>query len=705
MSKREAEKQLTKNDSAFSGNSEQDIIDYAKQAPKEILLQRKIAVPQSRKKKYKELPTHSNPFANLSGLNGTQVSTLPIQPSTSSSFVPLFQQEKERVPLESLDSTHSNPSSSLLSISEIRNEYELLLHQRSVNYFFHKAINTSINEDPFGDFTKICYEYINYREKIEKSKESNNYTHFENKEHISSDKSSENIFSQQSYSLVPHTSNSNNTSTFVHPKSSFDYENETKNSPFLFPKKHDDKNMDKNDNLQSNKPPLSSFVTPTIKNSQNIQSAFEFQAADTKNALKTGFSFKNINNFNTSTEKKVQDQLNEQQSKSEAKTMSTMSSATTTGFSAFSSAFEANNSVNKNISDSTNFSFVPKINEIEQNSSFEIKKPSIETNTKTVIEEKDNKNLFNFTSVPKTETNTKTVIEEKDNKNLFNFTSVPKTETNIKTAIEEKDSKNLFNFTSVPKTETNTNTSTASLFNFEPTTSKNSNSDFSWTPDKGIKFAPSPSKDAGNPVGKAPTFQFVNPLSTGNIGNEVPQYKPVESVGFEFGNKINTNFSFGQPSAFSSSFMNFEQKNIPVAESTENDMFPQEPRTNDHLIAAKGEGEENEDIIFTAKAKIYKYSVKENRFSDLGIGILKLNVDKDTSKARVLARLEGSGKVIINAGLQKDFQYLITGKKSVKIPAIPRDGTGIDTYLVRVRDEETSKKLADLLESKKLGKQ
>lgn len=43
MSKREAERQLTKNDTIFSGNSEQDIVDYAKQAPKEVLLQRKYA--------------------------------------------------------------------------------------------------------------------------------------------------------------------------------------------------------------------------------------------------------------------------------------------------------------------------------------------------------------------------------------------------------------------------------------------------------------------------------------------------------------------------------------------------------------------------------------------------------------------------------------------------------------------------------------
>ncbi|CCJ28292.1 unnamed protein product [Pneumocystis jirovecii] len=169
MSKREAERQLTKNDTIFSGNSEQDIVDYAKQAPKEVLLQRKIAVPQSRKKRCAELSsTYSNPFANLSESNKSQTFALPIQPPTSAfSFTqPLKQEKKEDTSFKPLNQ-HLNPP---LFSDETKNDYDLFLRQRSVNYFFQKAINTSINNDPFGDLTKICHEYIGYREEIDKSK-------------------------------------------------------------------------------------------------------------------------------------------------------------------------------------------------------------------------------------------------------------------------------------------------------------------------------------------------------------------------------------------------------------------------------------------------------------------------------------------------------------------------------------------------------
>ncbi|KAG5518252.1 hypothetical protein PMAC_003048 [Pneumocystis sp. 'macacae'] len=667
MSKREAEKQLTKNDVIFSGNSEQDIVDYAKQAPKEVLLQRKIAVPQSRKKRCAQLSsTYSNPFANLSESNRTQASTFSIQPPVSAfSFPdPLKQGKKEDTSFKPLNPVHSSPP---LFNEKTKNDYELFLHQRSVNYFFQKAVNVSISKDPFGDLTKICYEYINYREKIDKSNELNSCKYPEDNQSIlMQEEPSKNSSSKQSCEFISKTNNSINTSVLAHSNNTPDYKNEmVKNRSFSFVEKHTEEN-EKNieevkDNSHLNKSSFSDFITSTKKNNENILSAFETQTANDKSIFQTSFTFENTNNFSKAPiEKKIQDQSNtKDSSNTETKTISASLTTNTPGFSAFSNISESKSPiVNENIDlNPINFSFITETNKTEQ--------------------------------IP------------------FSF-EVKSNEVIDKPTINVDNSKNLFSFTSAPKIETNTsgNTNSTPIFSFGSTTKNTSSSNFSWTPDKGIKFAASPSKNVSNTMDKPPIFQFMNPLSTRNLNNEdISQHKSNESIGFEFGSKTNTGFSFGQSSTINSAFADFQQKNTSASETVDDNMFPQEPRTNDHLIAGKGEGEENEDVIFTAKAKIYKYIIKENRFSDLGIGILKLNVDKDTLRARVLARLEGSGKVILNVGLQKDFQYLTTGKKSVKIPAIPKEGMGIDTYLVRVRDEETSKELADLLESKKLAKQ
>ncbi|EMR11212.1 hypothetical protein PNEG_00802 [Pneumocystis murina B123] len=663
MSKREAEKQITKNDSIFSGNTEQEVVDLAKQASKEVLLKRKIAVPQSLKKRYSEqISTHSSPFANLQEPNGKQLSTSCSTqfPTSTFSFVPPFQQEKkEKTSVESLESLSNPPS---LLKNDIKNEYDLFLHRRSVNYFFQKAIDASITEDPFGDLSIACQEYIDYRKQIDKSTELSDY--------IQSDTKKDTAVSKEQ-------TNKSSDDSFISPKGAFDCKNkENKNSLFSFLKKPEEK-MDENiqvkmHTVDSNKLPSSTFGIHMKNDDENIQSAFGSPAAKNKSISETNFAIENTNNLSKTSQEKQENQSNTKHSlNSETKTVSTsfITNTPNTPTFSFPVVSQTNDSAtNKKITSISENLSVPKISKLEKSTfSFEVKKPDIEMSNKS-SNETHNKNLFSFTPITKTETNTPN-----------NANSTP-----------------IFNFgLSVP--------------------SKDISSDFSWTPNKGIKFATSPSNNNdnndnnnnnNNTADKTPKFQFLNPLSTGKFVNEnISQHKPNESVGFEFGSKTNPGFSFGQISTFNPTFTNFEQKNVSTTETAEDDVFPQEPRTNDDLIAAKGEGEENEDTIFTTKAKIYKYFVKENRFSDLGIGILKLNIDKDTSKARVLARLEGSGKVIINIGLQKDFQYLITGKKSVKIPAVSSEGTGIDTYLVRVRDEEISKELTDLLESKKLGKQ
>ncbi len=61
----------------------------------------------------------------------------------------------------------------------------------------------------------------------------------------------------------------------------------------------------------------------------------------------------------------------------------------------------------------------------------------------------------------------------------------------------------------------------------------------------------------------------------------------------------------------------------------------------------KGEGEENENILFSDRCKLYTF--KEKTWEDLGVILVKINQNNSTGKKRILGRVEGSGKLVLNS--------------------------------------------------------
>lgn len=334
-----------------------------------------------------------------------------------------------------------------------------------------------------------------------------------------------------------------------------------------------------------------------------------------------------------------------------------------------------------------------------------------------------------------------------------------------------------FSFKSPAKPESKENEEKSPIAPSSSSAEKAGN-DFSWTPDRGIKFGDS-STSTGKPT--APVFGFNNPLTSPTQRSTEPNADPKPaSMGFSFGQSAaNTGFSFGQASssaetkkdsAFSVSTskpafsfgqsagssnttqsdtsattskpafsfgsaaptFSFGASSTPTfsfsapkkateelstkatdggneekadVEEDDGDAMPEEPRTNDALIAGPAAGEEDEDEVYAIpRAKLFKYKsdVTGGAFpwSDLGVCIIRVLVHKETKKARILARAEGAGAVRLNARLYPHLKYTHEGKANVKLFDLV-SATQTSTYLIKTKEKDVSMKLVEVLNDNK----
>jgi hypothetical protein len=307
----------------------------------------------------------------------------------------------------------------------------------------------------------------------------------------------------------------------------------------------------------------------------------------------------------------------------------------------------------------------------------------------------------------------------------------------------------------------------APVFNFKPSESvatpkktAEGGKNFSWTPDKGVKF--SNGNDEASAKLASSAFSFTNPLAMPANADKDDATK--QATAFQF-NKPSTGFSFGQgsePPAGSSSktpTFNFastgssssmfgsapapssnatptftfgfgakpadtRSETVSAAENVakekqgeaqgeaeeDGDNMPEEPRTNDALIA-QGAGEEDEEALWQQDGRVYKWveqpddAEEQSRFVDKGKCNIKLNKHKSTGKCRIIARAEGAGSIRLNARLYAHFRYTFEGSPkgksaSVKV-SVMGDDSKVESWLVRVRDPAQAQSLADLLNEHK----
>ncbi|CAE6422611.1 unnamed protein product [Rhizoctonia solani] len=221
-------------------------------------------------------------------------------------------------------------------------------------------------------------------------------------------------------------------------------------------------------------------------------------------------------------------------------------------------------------------------------------------------------------------------------------------------------------------------------------------------------------------------FAFTNPLSTpgtpfafgaGSPKGNTTTAKPAGSVGFSFGasppRKEPTSFPFGAvsgptstagtPKSEAGAATSDEDKDKPKeGESTET-KADEEPDTD--KAQTSGAGEENEDTIFGARARVLRFY--NQAWVGVGIGQFKIKYDRETKKRRVLHRLEGTGRVVLNCGLFNEMNPVLESKGLMRFTALDDQGHPM-LYRVKVKTEAEAESLTnslkDAIEAEKAGK-
>lgn len=288
---------------------------------------------------------------------------------------------------------------------------------------------------------------------------------------------------------------------------------------------------------------------------------------------------------------------------------------------------------------------------------------------------------------------------------------------------DKKVSSGPFKFDS-PKSET-----TKVTFN---TPSGEAVKDHTWQPSQGIVFGSAPkSEDKEEEKKDKPAFSFGSASSSssaapsfsfGSKEADKSESKPGFSFGsastdkpaFSFGSKAASTapnpFSFGSSApaaaaapaaapAFGVASGNLFKKDETKTETAEAGEPDDTPKTvtDSEDLSGQGPGEENEDNVAEYRVKLHKLA--DGKWETIGVGQLRVLVDKDTKKARILMRAEQSGRVVLNCVVRKELTYSAL-KNNVNIVDFDENSKPVK-YLAKIKTAAEADKLSGKIEEVK----
>lgn len=204
------------------------------------------------------------------------------------------------------------------------------------------------------------------------------------------------------------------------------------------------------------------------------------------------------------------------------------------------------------------------------------------------------------------------------------------------------------------------------------------------TPGTGLFGSTTPA--AAAPAGTG-LFGSKTPAGTGLFGSSSLK-APTPAAGASVFSHLSNNSSAAPSTATS--------ENASAAEDTEDDA---EPKLEQKNFAAGGIGEENEESLHEVRAKATKFDNEKKTWASQGVGVLRLLRNKDTSKVRMLLRMEPSGNVILNTFLSKTLDYTQSGP-NVKFP-LPVESGKMETWALRVKTADDAATLASKINENK----
>lgn len=242
-------------------------------------------------------------------------------------------------------------------------------------------------------------------------------------------------------------------------------------------------------------------------------------------------------------------------------------------------------------------------------------------------------------------------------------------------------------------------------------------SDHTWKVDSPIRFGDSNNPPALNVTSPSPS----KPAFSGLFGAPKPSSTPeaptkpassvfstplakTPSVGFSFGLKPATT-SLAPPSnngsnttsrATSPGVTTGESANESNADG-EDDKVEKQDQID---LTSLGPGEENEDVVLQVKAKALKWETDSSTWGSKGVGPLRVLKNRESHQTRVLLRQDPSGRIVLNFALSKSFTYESSQSKSVRVPFVS-ESSKIETWVIKVANDDDAKKLASALEENK----
>ncbi|KAF8160750.1 hypothetical protein B0H34DRAFT_806238 [Crassisporium funariophilum] len=114
----------------------------------------------------------------------------------------------------------------------------------------------------------------------------------------------------------------------------------------------------------------------------------------------------------------------------------------------------------------------------------------------------------------------------------------------------------------------------------------------------------------------------------------------------------------------------------------------------------EGVGEENEDTIHAVKLKAYRMRKSDEKggsgWAELGLGIMRLKKDRNSSSRRILLRNSTNGKILLNFKIYSGLKPSLL-KKALTLVGHDEIGTS-QTYCIRMPSEDQANQLKTVLD-------
>ncbi|SCU80496.1 LAMI_0B02652g1_1 [Lachancea mirantina] len=220
------------------------------------------------------------------------------------------------------------------------------------------------------------------------------------------------------------------------------------------------------------------------------------------------------------------------------------------------------------------------------------------------------------------------------------------------------------------------------------------------------------SRESNQKAGSIASAGAAKPAFTfGTTSQESLPSKPAFSFGnssapsvpsFNFGTKNDTsetstgNFKFSLPFSPEKAAQKKPDAEEPKQEEQVRGSPESEDENESSVATSMTNGEENEEVLFSQRAKLMTLNPETKGYDSKGVGELKVLRDKeDKSNVRILCRSDGMGHILLNTKLVKTFKYVSadeTKENFVKCPVVNSDGK-LQTYIVRVKQKADGRQL------------